>query len=338
MSARRLLIAIATLVMALLMAGCGGSAEPTGGAPPAESRSGFPVTIEHKYGSTEITAEPKRVVTVGLTEQDSVLALGVVPVGTTEWFGNHPGAIQPWAQDELGDAAKPEIVGNTDGLNFEKIAALRPDLILGLYSGLTQQDYDILSRIAPTVAQPAEYFDYGIPWQEQTRTAGQALGRANQAEMIVAELEARFAKVRAEHPDFIGTALIAQPYEGYYIYGPDDPRSRMLNALGFALPAGLDQVVGEEFGGNVSRERLDLLNTNALIWLVPDEASGRAAIDSDPLYQTFAVKTEGRDIFLRKDEGIGGATEFTSVLSLPVVLDGLVPKLAAAVDGDPGTT
>src|SRR5262245_63429953 len=39
----------------------------------------FPVTIEHKYGSTTIEEEPERVAVVGLTEQDALLALGVVP-------------------------------------------------------------------------------------------------------------------------------------------------------------------------------------------------------------------------------------------------------------------
>jgi iron-siderophore transport system substrate-binding protein len=75
----------------------------------------FPVTIEHKYGTTEIAEPPERVVTVGLTDQDAVLALGVVPVGTTEWYGEHPSAIWPWAQDELEalDAeAAPEVVGD----------------------------------------------------------------------------------------------------------------------------------------------------------------------------------------------------------------------------------
>ena len=37
------------------------------------------------------------------------------------------------------------------------------------------------------------------------------------------------------------------------------------------------------------------------------------------------------------DDPLGGATSFVSVLSLPYLLDGLVPMLAAAVDGDPAT-
>ena len=66
-----------------------------------------------------------------------------------------------------------------------------------------------------------------------------------------------------------------------------------------------------------------------------------ADLDGDPtfgIYRTLDVHTEGRDVFLSSSEPLGGATSFVTVLSLPFLLDGLVPRLAAAVDGDPATT
>ncbi|MEZ4730962.1 MAG: hypothetical protein R3E79_27905 [Caldilineaceae bacterium] len=85
--------------------------------------SAFPVTVEHKYGSTTITETPQRIVTVGLTDHDAPLALGIVPVGTSEWFGGYPGLIWPWAQDELEalGGEVPAAVGG-DAINFEAIA------------------------------------------------------------------------------------------------------------------------------------------------------------------------------------------------------------------------
>src|SRR3954463_10628242 len=148
---------LAAMLCGLLLLGCG-SDEDTTSAPaatPSKAEPGaFPVTIEHKYGSTTIRAEPERVVVVGLREQDALLALGVVPVATTEWYGKHPGAIFPWAEEALGDAPKPEVLSFTDGIQVERVAAQRPDLILAVYSGLDKKDYDTLSKIAPTVAQP----------------------------------------------------------------------------------------------------------------------------------------------------------------------------------------
>lgn len=307
-------------------------------AVPAEGASNraaaFPVTIEHKYGSTTVEAQPERIVTVGLTDQDALLALGVVPVGTTEWFGEYPGSIWPWAQDELealgGDV--PQGVGGSDSLNFEQIAALQPDLILALYSGITEEEYALLSQIAPTVAQPGEYVDYGIPWQELTYTVGQAIGKTEEAEGLIADIEALFEQVRAEHPEFEGaTSIVATPYQGIWVYGPQDPRGRFLTLLGFELPDGLAEVAGAEFGGNLSLERADLLNVDVIIWLDAEEAEGELG---GPVYSSLPVHTEGREVHLSSyNDPLGGATSFVSVLSIPFLLDGLVPQLADAMGG-----
>jgi iron complex transport system substrate-binding protein len=302
-------------------------------APAAEaSADAFPVTIEHKFGSTTITERPERIAVVGLLEQDTLLALGIVPVGTTEWFGGYPGALWPWAQEKLGNAAPPELISDATAINFEKLASLQPDLILALFSGITQDQYDLLTQIAPTVAQPGAYVDFGIPWQELTLKVGQAVGMAAEAEALIADVEARFEQVKAEHPEFVGaTSVVATPYEGIWVYGPEDVRGRLLTSLGFVLPEGLAEVTGDEFGGNLSMERADLLDVDVIIWLDPEDAEGPLG---GPLYASLPVHTEGHEVFLDSyNDPIGGATSFVTVLSLPYLLDGLVPQLAAAMQG-----
>jgi iron complex transport system substrate-binding protein len=332
---RRPLVFLAVLLLALT--GCGGG---TDDAPPAAGSPGgaFPVTIKNKYGDTVIEKAPQRVVTVGLVEQDALLALGVVPVATTEWFGEKPGALFPWAKAKLGDGAMPQVLRDKDGIQFEKIAALQPDLIVGLYSGISADDYKKLSAIAPTVAQPAGVPDYGVSWQVVARTVGQAVGKPQEADALVQGIEKRFAEVRTQHSEFKGKpALMATPYEGYFIYGTQDPRSRLLTDFGFALPAGLDAAIGDKFGANISAERIGLLDQQALVWF--PTMGGTAKLKADPLYKNLKVRTEGRDVFVEEnyDDELYGATSFVSVLSLPIVLDQLVPKLAAAVDGNPAT-
>ena len=329
------------LAGALALGACGGDDGGTAAAdsPPTEDRSeAFPVTIEHTYGETTIEAPPERIVTVGLTEQDALLALGIVPVGTTEWFGEHPGAVWPWATDELDalDAETPVVVGDGTAVNYEMVAAQRPDLILAVYAGLTPDDYDKLAAIAPTVAQPDAYVEYGVPWEELTRTVGAAVGLPDEADALVAEVEAEFAAVVADHPEFDGaSSVMATPYEGTFVYGPEDARGRFLTALGFELPPDLVEVTGEEYGGNVSAERADLLDVDAIVWLDAEDGDGPLG---GPLYETFAVHQEAREVFLDSfDDPLGGATSFVSVLSLPYLLEGLVPMLSAAVDGDPAT-
>ncbi|MGH2699458.1 MAG: iron-siderophore ABC transporter substrate-binding protein [Actinomycetota bacterium] len=337
-SARRLVSwAALLLVGATALASCGSDASDsaaTSSESPTTSDEAFPVTIEHSYGATEISEEPERIVTVGLTDHDAFLALGVVPVGVTDWYGDYPHAVWPWAQDELGDA-EPVMVGNATELDFEKLAALEPDVIVGLYSALTEENYDTLSQIAPTVAQPREHVDYGIPWQELTLTAGRVAGEVEQAERLVAEIEDRFAEIRAEHPEFIGAgAAIATPYQGIYVYSADVANGRLLSSLGFKLPAELVDLIGDADGTNLSLERLDLLDVDALVWL--DAAEGEGPI-AQPLYEKLDVATEGREVIVNSASELGGAMSFSSVLSLPVLLVELAPMLEAAVDGDPAT-
>ena len=329
---------LAILLLILLLAGCAPVAAPTA-IPVTEStgvdaaETAFPVTIEHKYGSTTLTAAPTRIVTVGLTDHDALIALGIVPVGTTEWFNEYPGALWPWAADNLNGADLPTVLGSSDAINFEGITALQPDLILALFAGVSADDYALLSQIAPTIVQPEGYVDYGMPWQEMTRVIGKAVGKADEAEVLITDMDDRFAQIRADHPEFIGaTAIVATPYEGIWVYGSQDLRGRLLTTLGFELPAGLDEITGTEFGGNLSPERADLLDVDVIIWLDADDSEGELG---GPIYQTLPVHTEGREVFLDSyDDPLGGATSFVSVLSLPYLLDGLVPQLADALDGE----
>lgn len=179
---------------------------------------------------------------MGYSEQDTVLAIGVAPVGIREWFGEQPFATHEWARDELGDA-RPEVLGQGGVLEFEKIAALRPDLILAPLGGITEADYPTLARIAPTVAHPADVPEYGTPWQDLTRSVGRMLGRSERAEEVVTSVQGRFDDVVAAHPEFSGrTAVAAYDFgTSLGVYGPtQDPRGRFLVDLGFRFPPAIE--------------------------------------------------------------------------------------------------
>src|SRR5919197_6375230 len=133
------------------------------------------IRVTHRFGTTEIPSPPQRVVSLGYTDQAAILALGVVPVAIREFTGQQPSATWPWAQGRLG-GKHPQVLPAGE-IDPETIAALHPDLIVGVSAGLTRDQYDVLSRIAPTISQPAQYVDHGTPWQETTRMIGAALGR-----------------------------------------------------------------------------------------------------------------------------------------------------------------
>ncbi|GIH20055.1 iron-siderophore ABC transporter substrate-binding protein [Rugosimonospora africana] len=336
---RKLAVLAATAVL-VAAAACSPNGGRVSGVPGAGSSSAatFPVTIAHKFGSTTIKAQPKRIVAVGLTEQDALLALGVVPIATTKWLGAYPGEIGPWAKRSLGGAPAPTVLDDADGIQFEKIAALHPDLILALYSGVTQKDYTTLSAIAATVAPPAGVPDFGIGWDQATLTVGRAVGKQAEAQRLVDGVKDDFAAAREAHPEFAGkTAAMVTPYEGYFVYGRDDPRTRLLTGLGFTFPADLVAVTGDSYGRSISPERAALLDTDALVWLLDNPAADTTALHDGTLYSRQPVVRDGREVLVDQSADYGNAISFASVLSLPYVLQHLVPQLSAAVDGDPAT-
>jgi iron complex transport system substrate-binding protein len=326
---RRLPLVAVALVATLLLAACGG-ATTAGGSSTSASGGAFPVSVEHKYGTTEIKAEPKRVVTLGLSDQDAVLALGTKPVGAIDWFKETPYGKWPWAKPLWGDTP-PEVVGERDEYNMEKIASLKPDLILAQYSGMKQEQYDTLSKIAPVVAQPKGFEDYQAPWQDMTRLAGKALGKSEQVEKLISDVDGKFAAAKAAHPEFAGkTAVVADAYQPgtYSVFSPNDPKMLFLTQLGFVVPDKVKEAVGTQNVADLSYERFDVIDVDRLVWLIADPAS-TDQVKNEALYQKLKVVQEKRDLFVPYDEPpIGAAMSFNTVLSIPYALDQMLPLLS----------
>jgi iron complex transport system substrate-binding protein len=347
----RVLFVAALLLLAFLAACSGGAAEPPASsatiapeaaatepaapaAPETDAGSSFPVTITHKYGTTTIPEAPQRVVSIGYTEQDPLLAVGVVPVAVRFWYGEAPFSIFPWAQEEAA-GAEPVVMEMAWGeLNYEAILELDPDLISGVVSGITQEEYDQLSLIAPTTAQSGEYIDFGMPWQEVTQMVGDSVGKSEEAAAKIAEVEAKFQQARDENPDFQGKTIAVAYSNGdgtYGFYTDQDGRARFFTDLGFVISEELVEIAGESFYANLSQERLDLLDADVLLFLgLQFLEGGRESIESDPLIQQLDAYKEGRLVFVPLD--YDDALQFGTVLSLEYALEGLLPELQAAVN------
>jgi iron complex transport system substrate-binding protein len=312
-----------------------GSDEEAATTPEASGSAGaaaFPVRIEHKFGTTEVPDVPERVVTAGYTEHDTVLALGVQPVGVREFTGGYRYRERPWAQEALA-GSEPEVVG-AEELNFEAVAAQRPDLIVATHSGITEADYERLTRIAPTIAQTDEHVDFGMPWQDQTLMIGRALGRAEAARKVVSDVEAEFEKTREEHPEFEGaTAILSYGGpDGYGAYASADTRSRFFADLGFRTPPEVDELAGDSFYVEFSQEQFRLMEQDAVVMFAK-----REDVIGNPVFKRLDAVRDDRVIYLDLDDQFSGALGYSSPLSLPYLLDEATPKLAAAVDGNPAT-
>lgn len=318
------LFAVLMLVAILLM-----GAAPI---PPvaAQGSDAFPVTIEHQFGSTTIKEAPKRVVAIGYTEQDFLLAVGVTPLAVRYWYGDEKDAIRPWAADKVeGDA--PIVLNMPFGnLNYEAILALKPDLISAVTAGITEDEYKLLSEIAPTITQTADYINFGMPWQEVMKMVGKAVGKSTEAETLVTDVEKLFADARAENPEFAGkTVAVAYYYSDTYgFYTGQDIRGRFFTDLGFVIPQELIDIAGESFYADVSAERVDLLDQD-LIAIVNLQfiEGGREALEALPLFSKLKAVQEGRVVYF--DEQAENALGFSSPLSLPYALNAALPQLKA---------
>lgn len=289
--------------------------------------------FSHAFGTTVLPRPAQRVVSLGYVTQDALLALDVAPLAVRDWFGDQPSGVWPWAQPHLKHTKPLLMKGN---VSLELVAALKPELIVGIGSGITEAEYAGLSRIAPVLMQPKEFPAYGMPWDAMTRLIGRAVGKEQRAIDLVASTRQTFADVRQRHPDWTGRTAVAAYHYGSEtgFFASSDTRGHFLTELGFLPSAAAKRLDGSTaFYQNLSAEDLSALEADLILWV----SSVDAVTDLAKLPMRLALKAhaEGREVFA--GGLVAAAISFGSVLSLPFAVSQLEADIAAAVDGNPET-
>ncbi|MEM8705116.1 MAG: ABC transporter substrate-binding protein [Actinomycetota bacterium] len=293
----------------------------------------YPLTIEHIYGETVIEAEPQRVITIGVGEQDYPLALGIEPVALREYYGGQPFTVWPWARDELGDG-DPDVLSAFE-LNLERIAALQPDVIMALNSAIDVSEYDILSQIAPVVARPAGSTYQGVDWRTTLATHGEVLNRQAEARRVEAELDELFATVRADHPEFAGRSVSVISFNGptaLGTYPPADVVYQVVTELGMVPNRDATEFTGDSIRAySVSTEQVALMDADTIIWL-----TGTLPVEqvSDIPTRVSQLTADDSRAEIAVDSILFSAMFNTTPLSMDYLVGRLVPELAAALDDD----
>lgn len=314
----RLLGLGAAALLAVSLAACAtpaDSADNGGAGSNPASDDAFPVTIEHVYGETTITEKPERVATVAWANHEVPLALGIVPVGMTKvsWGDDDDNGVLPWVEEELTalgvdasllgdeDAAKagdvPVLFDETDGIDFEAVADTNPDVILASYSGLTQEEYDTLSKIAPVVAYPD--VAWGTSVDDMIEMNSTALGLADEGEALISSVHEQTDAALEAHPAlkdatllfaYLDTSDLSQV--GFYTAADTRP--------GFLLDAGLPepQILTEnadstEFYLSVSAEEADVF-ADVDVFITYGDDSIIPTLQADPLLSKIPAIAEGR--------------------------------------------
>jgi iron complex transport system substrate-binding protein len=330
---------LVALAAASLLAACStpaADAEEEGGS---GSDVFTPVTIEHALGTTTLESKPERVATVNWANHEVPLALGVVPVGMAAAnFGDDDGdGLLTWVSERLEelDAATPVLFDETDGIDFEAVADTEPDVILAGYSGLTQEDYDTLSEIAPVVAYPEA--PWATPWREMIEINAAGMGMADEGEELVADLEQEIADAVGEFPQLEGTSTMFLTHvdttdlSEVSFYTPFDTRSAFFEDLGLATPASVQEASTdpEQFSGTVSAEQVDAFDDVDIIVTYGDQALVDA-LNADPLLSQIPAVRNGALVLL-PDTPLGTAANPTP-LAISWVLQDYVAMLADAAD------
>lgn len=255
---KRCVILLRSLILAITLA-----------LAPAAYAQDFPVTISHVFGETTIPTEPKRIVTWGWASQDAVLALGEVPVGIPHFaYGGDENGALGWDKDAVAalNAEFPTILPEGNEVPVEAIAALQPDLIIAAYSGLTADEYNVLSGIAPVIAYPE--VPWSTSWQDVITVVGRAIGKADESLVLVDDLKQLMVDETAKYPQVQGTTFagIAEYNGEVAVYAGLDPRMSFLEDLGMVLaPSVTELAQGETFFYSLSYENFEKLSSDVLI-------------------------------------------------------------------------
>ncbi len=336
MHARRTIAVIAaTAAATLALAGCS-SAAPEAGGPTAASDGDFPVTIEHAFGETEIPAAPERVATWGWGSAEAVLALGIVPVAMAQQtYGANEEGVHPWVAEELDElGAETPVILTDDGEAppYEELVEVAPDVILAPFSGITEEQYELLSEIAPTVAYEGE--PWTTPWRDVITTVGTALGKSDEATQVLEELDAELAARAEEHPELEGRTVAAvwDVAGTFYVYTPEDARVEFLSGLGLEdAPSVAELANGDSpFYYTLSYEQLDQLESDLILSYHDTQAEADAFLASAPI-QAIPAVSRGQVAQVIGTELIAAVSPPTA-LSLTYGLDELVASLSAAAE------
>ncbi|MNI47996.1 Fe(3+)-citrate-binding protein YfmC precursor [compost metagenome] len=276
----------------------------------------------------EVTAEPKRIVALGWGDAETVLSLGVEPIGASDWVAFGGDGVGPWLEGSYQTA--PTIIGTLEP-DYELVASLQPDLILDVKSSGDEERYKRLSEIAPTVGIPSGADRYKTSSEDQLRIIAKALNKEEEGEQLLTQVNDAFTKAASEHPEFSGKTAVVGSYQssGFGAYVTGSTRIDFVKRLGFVTKPEIEEVENTNFAIKIADERLELLDADLTI-VVPIGVEPNVVTDQ-PLFQKIPSVADGRAVVLDRQSSRAFSTG--SIPALLWAVEHLVPQFADALQG-----
>jgi len=299
----------------------------------------YPIVIKHALGETVIEKKPERIATIAWANHDVVLALGIVPVGfSAANYGvtEEDNGLLPWTAQKLKElgADNPNLYQDTDGLDFEAIADSNPDVILAAYSGITPEEYQLLSQIAPTVAYPTT--PWVISWQDQIRYNAMGMGMEKEGEQLIKDTEQLIKDKAAAAPELkdkkvVFVSMSESDLSIYYVYTPGDPRGEFLLELGMQYPDSILNAIEDPntFYLTMSAENADLLNEADVIVSYGDD-SMLQALQAHPTYGKVPAIARGSVVFVGNNTPLAASLN-PNPLSIAYTIDQYIELIRGAI-------
>lgn len=288
----------------------------------------YHTSIETKFGTVEITAEPKRIVALGWGDAETVLSLGVEPIGASDWVAFGGDGVGPWLEGSYQTA--PTIIGTLEP-DYELIASLQPDLILDVKSSGDEERYKRLTDIAPTVGIPSGADRYKTSTEDQLRIIAKALNKEEEGEKLLTQVSDAFTKAASEHPEFSGKTAVVGSYQssGFGAYVTGSTRIDFVKRLGFVTKPEIEAVENTNFAIKIADERLELLDADLTI-VVPIGVEPNVVTDQ-ALFQKIPSVADGRAVVLDRQSSRAFSTG--SIPAMLWAVEHLVPQFADALKG-----
>jgi iron complex transport system substrate-binding protein len=254
--------------------------------------------MKSALGDVTIDSEPKRVATWGWGSTEAAISVGVYPVAVGEQrYTVGEGKLLPWVEEAYDKAGveHPAMLtddGSGSDVPYEEFVAAKPDLILAPYSGLTAEQYKLLSEIAPVVAYPDA--PWTTPWDEEIKIVAKALGRTEAGDKVLAGIDDYLAEQKAAHPEFAGKTF-AGIWDGdgfVSVYTPADPRVNILEELGLKIAPAVSELDTSKGGFyyDLSDEELDKLKTDFVVTYSNSEQEAKDLLTAPELQAIPAIK------------------------------------------------
>ncbi|WP_028400280.1 ABC transporter substrate-binding protein [Ectobacillus panaciterrae] len=243
-------------------------------------------TVQHAMGTTEIKGTPKRVVILTNEGTEALLAMGVKPVGAVKSFTNTTDSWYAHIKDKMNGV---EVVGTEHEVNLEKIASLKPDLIIG--NKIRQEKvYEQLKAIAPTVFAETLRGD----WKVNFNLYAKALNKEAEGKKVMDQYEARIKELKGKLGDKVNqkVSMVRFMPGDVRMYHKDTFSGVILDELGFKRPESQDKPDFAERG--VTKERIPAMDGDILFYFTYEEGNGKATnaekdFVNDPLFQNLQV-------------------------------------------------